>query len=166
MTIDIELRPATASDAHQIYEWRNDPFIVARSSTRTTVSRQEHDRWFSASLRSSDRMLFVIMIEASPSGLVRFDRTSTRDAVISVYLPESRTGRGHGVAAIKAGVVEIARRWNVDNIVACVREDNRAGQKAFRKAGFQHGNRAPACPADHIGFRLTLSNQEGGRRFG
>ena len=82
----VELRPANPSDVELVFRWRNDPIIVARSSSQTTVLPEEHRRWFSASLQDPHRLLFIIAIDSSPSGLIRFDKIDAESAVISVYL--------------------------------------------------------------------------------
>lgn len=154
----VELRPANPSDVELVFRWRNDPIIVARSSSQTTVSLEEHRRWFSASLQDPHRLIFIIAIDSSPSGLIRFDKIDAESAVISVYLQAAQTGKGIGVEAIKAGARAVSQRWKIGKLVACVRPENEPGKKAFIKAGFTRTDSEPTCTADHIAFCLIIAD--------
>jgi RimJ/RimL family protein N-acetyltransferase len=150
------LRPAAIEDCEIIFRWRNDPFIVARGSTRKTVSWEEHSVWFRDSLAMPERRaLWVVEEDGEPIGLVRFDRDAPTAATIGVYLVQERTGRGSGVSAIRRGCEEIRKRWPVNEITACVRADNSAAMKAFVKAGFERAIIAAPCPECHHRFTLT-----------
>jgi RimJ/RimL family protein N-acetyltransferase len=133
----VRLRPATAEDCRLIFGWRNDPFIIARGSKQTAVAWAEHSAWFAESLAVADRRrLFIVERGGVPVGLVRFDREVASSTTISVYLAQEHTGRGVGVAAIKAGCRRIREEWDVRRILALIRNDNAASLKAFVKAGF------------------------------
>lgn len=151
----ITLRPAEIGDAETVFQWRNDPFILARGSSRRTVSWVEHQKWFTETLEGSSRKIFVILHDAQPIGQVRFDQTCESDCVISVYLLRKFTGRGFGIQAIRRGCAAILKDWNISRVIACVRSDNSAGHSAFRKAGFGESDEIGLCPAGHRTFFLA-----------
>ncbi|MGQ0662588.1 MAG: GNAT family N-acetyltransferase [Pseudomonadota bacterium] len=155
----VGLRPAAPADESLVLGWRNDPFIIARGSSRASVSREDHRAWFAASLAGDDRLLLIVEIDGVPAGLVRFDRAG-RDAVISIYLVEAYTGRGHGILALHRAVAMAAERWRSARITAVVRADNVPGHKAFRKAGFRHG----PGPPGHVSFVRRMDGESHGPR--
>lgn len=151
----VALRPACESDAEKLLSWRNDPFIVARTSSGRAVARDEHMAWFRDSLAMPDRrLIWIVERAAQPIGAVRADRAEPDTAVISVHLIESEIGHGFGVEAIRIGCAEAFRHWRIGQIVACVRDDNPPSQRAFLRAGFEESTTS-ACPAAHRTFRLA-----------
>jgi RimJ/RimL family protein N-acetyltransferase len=136
-------------DAKLVFGWRNDPFIVERGSSQKTVTWNEHTRWFQATVSGLQRRMFIIEIEAEAAGQVRFDRIDDESCVVSAYLLERFTGQGRGVEAIRQGCERIFDEWPVARILACVRDDNAAGQTGFRKAGFGLTKPSELCRANH-----------------
>jgi RimJ/RimL family protein N-acetyltransferase len=154
VTNTLGLRSAVLEDAERIYLWRNDPFIVARSSSQRTVDWNEHLLWFSEALRNNARLILIVQLENCPIGLVRFDRYDAMSAVISVYLMEKHTGRGYGLEVIRRGCRTVFERWDVSRVTAHVRSDNAPAQSAFMKAGFCSDSSGSRCPAGHVSLSL------------
>ena len=140
-----------------ILQWRNEEFIVARSSSRRRITAEEHARWFERVLTQREPLVFVVEHRSEAVGLVRFDRLAAAEsAVISVFLLEGHTGQGIGVEAIRLGCEMARETWPVRRIVACVRQENRPASAAFQKAGFGACRAANQdCPADHKCFELN-----------
>lgn len=149
------LRPAGPDDAHRLYDWRNDEFIVERSTSRRKVTEAEHHAWFAATLADADRRLAIVEIGGEAAGLVRFDRTGGI-AVISVYLLEPYTGAGYGTRAIAEATDAILKDWG-GAVHAHVRAENAAGQKSFLRAGFAPLPDGASIPDGHVGFVRTAA---------
>jgi RimJ/RimL family protein N-acetyltransferase len=148
----LRLRPATPADMEQIFEWRNDPDIVSRSSSGRTVTREEHCRWFSRAIADPATLFYVIELDGVPAGQARFERrASANEAVISVYLLAAHAGKGHGRIAIRTACGEAIRKWQVERVIAHVRQDNSAAMRAFTASGFAQGADAGA-PAGHATY--------------
>jgi len=160
----VSLRAATNSDARLVFGWRNDPFIVERGSSQKTVTWEEHEKWFQATVNGPERKMFIAEVDGKPAGQVRFDRMGSGSdrCVVSAYLLERFTGRGLGVEAIRQGCERIFRQWPVMQVIACVRRDNAAGLAGFQKAGFKEQTGDCGCPADH--FSLVLRRPTGAAR--
>jgi RimJ/RimL family protein N-acetyltransferase len=153
---EVALRAATAADVRTIFEWRNDPFLIERSTSRQPVEWEQHQEWFAETLKGDSRRMFIIVVAGENAGQVRFDRHDETTSVISVYLEEQFTGRGFGIAAIQQGAAWLWKEWpGVKRIVACVRKDNPPASSAFRKAGFQEEAGNGVCPENHWSFVLT-----------
>ena len=152
---EVQLRPATPADARTIFEWRNDPFLIARSTSGNRVAWEQHRAWFEESLKGTVRRIFVITWAGQSVGQVRFDLHDPHTAVISVYVLEAYVGKGIGIAAIHAGCAWVWRQWaEVSRIVACVRMDNQPARSAFGKAGFEADSNLDLCPQNHWSFVL------------
>jgi len=146
----VRLRPVVEEDVDLVFTWRNDPFIVALGSLQQTVTFDEHRAWFRQSLLDRNRLLFIIEAADENVGLVRFDRESESTATISAYLLERFTGKGYGPPAIREGCNRAMQIWTIEKVIACVREENRASQSGFRKAGFEREETLAACPSNHV----------------
>jgi RimJ/RimL family protein N-acetyltransferase len=156
MTAELILRPATMQDVRKIFEWRNAPEIVMRSTTGRPVSWDEHQAWFGETINGTSRRLFVLVRGDDELGQVRFDRKNGM-AVISVYLLERFTGRGLGIQAIRRGCERIAREWGVRRIIAHVQDGNLRGKRAFAKCGFVEQPVTQECPPNHRRYVVELS---------
>ncbi|WP_424096603.1 GNAT family N-acetyltransferase [Moorena producens] len=132
----VSLRLATLEDAKIIFDWRNDPWIVSLSSSQKTVTWQDHVAWLSKVLKDHNYQIYLIEHEGMDIGSVRFERKTMDSCDISVYLVREQTGRGLGVEAIRQGCQEIIVDWNVKQIWAKIRDNNRHSKSAFQKAGF------------------------------
>lgn len=158
MTASSGLRPAVVDDMEQIFHWRNNPFLMKRSTSQMPVTWDEHRSWFSRALQDPDRKILIVIQDEEPIGQVRFDRNGDI-AVISVYLVEEKTGKGLGIAAIRRGTEAAFNEWPLRRVIACVRNDNLNAARAFEKAGYkasQEGSKV--CPEAH--FTFTVSRED------
>jgi RimJ/RimL family protein N-acetyltransferase/SAM-dependent methyltransferase len=143
------LRPATLEDTQRIFEWRNDPWIVSLSTSRRTVTFEEHQQWMRKILGSQEHLLFVIVPEGGlGAGTARVEQHN-HQAVITIYLLRQFTGQGLGVRAIREACAKAFAHWPVESIHAYIRGDNQPSLSAFSKAGFARADSSPDCPADH-----------------
>lgn|ERR1035437_1140742 len=133
----LNIREFEINDAPTVFNWRNEPYIVNLGSLKKGVTWDEHLNWFKNTLKGTDRRAFILQINNTPAGQVRFDRETQDSCFISVYLIEEFSGKGYGIEFIKLGSKKIFSEWkNIKNIYALVKMDNTVGQKAFIKADF------------------------------
>ena len=150
----VALRRARLDDMGIVFNWRNDPFILDRSSSRKAVGEAEHERWFTRMISDPDCLFFIIELDGIPLGQIRLERETPEQCVVSIYLVESQTGHGHGPASIRLAREAAWQTWPVKRIVAQVRDDNLPGQRAFAAAGFERVNIATPI-ASHRSFVST-----------
>jgi RimJ/RimL family protein N-acetyltransferase len=148
----ISLRAATAADAKMIFGWRNDPVIVRMGSSQRPVTWAEHEEWFSQSITSGKRRIFIVEKDGLAIGQVRFDLVANSECVISAYLLAQFTGRGWGVEAMRSACEMIFEIWPIQLVSACVRAENKAVQSALGKVGFEE-IASKAAPG-HKAFQL------------
>lgn len=158
MRITIGLRPVVPGDMERIFEWRNNPFLMKRSTSQAPVTWEEHRSWFGHALQNPDQKLLMILQGEEPIGQIRFDRHGTI-AVISVYLVEEKTGKGLGIEAVRRGTQAAFTEWPLAAVIACVRSDNVNAARAFVKAGYKESKEEVAvCPEAH--FTFTASRED------
>jgi RimJ/RimL family protein N-acetyltransferase len=148
--MSVFIRPVNLDDMRQIFEWRNDPFIVARSSSQCAVSLKEHRVWFDHILVSKEVLPFIVEIFGQSAGHLRFDLEDDGVCLITAYLLSAYTGKGYGVESIRQGCELARQEWPSVRVMAQVREENLAGRSAFLKAGFK----PQAAGQGHLTFWL------------
>lgn len=155
--MSVQLRPINETDRDIVFLWRNDPFIVERSTSRRNVSLEEHKTWFNRLLANKDVLAFIIEDEGQPIGHIRF-KLENDCCIITIYLLQENTGKGYGVDAIQTGCKFAQDHWPKNSIVAYVRKDNALGRSGFLKAGFSPSNEP--CPSGHIALVLNRNVEE------
>lgn len=140
MTGETTLRPARAADAGWTHALRNMPHIREASLDPCAIPFEGHSRWWTAALADPDRLLCVIVHDGEDVGVLRLDREDDA-AEVSIYTRPGLSGRGVGRQAILAGVALARERLGVRRIVATIRDENLASQRAFAAAGFSQGER-------------------------
>lgn len=160
---NLSLRLAVPDDMEMLFRWRNDPWIVALSSSRREVTREEHARWFREALDRDRHLLFIVRADSREIGTVRIDRQPDTKGVLSIYLLKAETGKAYGVKAIRLACEQAFDSWpDLGCVLAVVREGNRPSIGAFSRAGF-----TPDIPREaaqgHIGMQLQRPNRAGTR---
>ena len=115
----ISYRPATASDAQRLFEWRNDRLTREMSRSAELIEWRDHLHWLEDRLARREPHLYIAEFEGRPIGSFRLDG----DSVSYTIAPDCR---GHGYATTLLALVrkdfgkkraEIFRR-NVPSIKA------------------------------------------------
>jgi len=91
-------------------------------------------------LKDENRLVYVIEHDASPVGIVRFDRTATdqSQAEVGIYLLPPYLHKGIGSFALQKAILMMLQRWpNLQRVKAKVRSDNTASIGFFKKFSFQ-----------------------------
>lgn len=145
----LELRDANEADGDLIYRWSNDPATRKASFSSEPIAWSDHLDWMRARLADPNAMQFIATdLAGDLVGLVRFD--CARDtAVISIVVAPERRGRGWGPALIEAGCSEVTSRRPSTRVVAKIRHDNIASQRAFVAADFDQDPSIDGHPLEY-----------------
>lgn len=137
-SLPLTLRAMSGDDVDLLFEWRNRPEIVVRSTSGREVAHVEHASWCQRLLASPDNLPFIIVVGGKPAGHVRFVPDARRPTawLVSIYLVQPYSGRGLGPRALEMACVEAFRRLPAERIVAEVLSDNTRSVAAFQRAGF------------------------------
>lgn len=120
-----------------IYEWRNHESVRATALDSSPLDYDAHVKWFTNVLQNPNKHLLMIELQHRPVGVIRLDVDGAQ-AVISIYLDPSLTGKGIGTRALTQ-----IDDWIRDNLTtvqqihATVLAKNSKSQHAFVKSGYQ-----------------------------
>ena len=133
----LTLREAVASDARLLFDWVNDPVVRAQSFTQTMIPWEDHQRWFARKLADTRCLLWIALdARGRPVGQVRFDLGDDASAIISIAIAPECRGQGYGATAIALACEALRARRAALTVIAYIRRDNVASQRAFSRAGF------------------------------
>jgi RimJ/RimL family protein N-acetyltransferase len=150
------LRPATASDAELLLEWRNDPKTREASFQQEPIGVEEHRAWLAGRLDDPDSALLVIEIDGKPAGSIRLDRHGDEEAEIHIVVAPGRRGGGLASMALDLASERAAELLGVRRVRARVKPGNEASLRAFHSAGFK-----PAGEADDVVELVRPSGSRG-----
>jgi len=157
----IILRRALLADSDFLFSLRNDPVVIATSSSGTGVRIDEHVEWLTRVLKSDVHLLSIIESRHSAEriGFSRLDKRDQSDAVISVAIVTSWRNRSLGSASIEDTARLGFEHWEgLRRILAYVKIENKASETAFERGGFQ---REEFCDLEgHHLFSLERSGFE------
>lgn len=98
-TQKVTLRPASMEDEALLLQWRNDPFSRSQILDSHEVSPSEHHIWLKNTLQDPNRILYIVLANLKPMGMVRADQTKHGYELSWNIAPEAR-GHGIGKAAL------------------------------------------------------------------
>jgi UDP-2,4-diacetamido-2,4,6-trideoxy-beta-L-altropyranose hydrolase len=133
-TVDLHLRPATASDCDLVYRINAHPAVRRWSFTSGAIGLEEHRRWFAAKLANPACRLFIAEDEGEPVGVLRYDLAGD-EATVSIAIDPRWHSRGYGTAVLRAGSALIGDR--AARLRALIKPDNLASIRVFASAGYR-----------------------------
>lgn len=136
-TLSCTVRRAVPDDCDMLFTWRNTPWVIGLGASQRTVEAEEHRRWFAETLTGEKRELFIIEIDDTPSGIVRYDLLSDDNAEISIYLMPARSGRGYGRQVLLSTASEFMVRRGISRVIARVLPQNMRSARFFGNLGFR-----------------------------
>lgn len=136
---NLRLRDAQMADCEKVFAWRNDPRLIAVSSSGETVDWETHQAWFSRKVRDPKEIFLVIeACDGEAIGVIRLDSKSRGVRTINIYLDPDRSGKGLGPRALEMAVeAAYTRDSALRTIEAVVGVDNRRSRSMFEALGFQ-----------------------------
>jgi RimJ/RimL family protein N-acetyltransferase len=153
--VNVALRAATAEDCERTWRWANDPETRAASFNSAPIERADHERWFSSSLGSPVRALWIAELDGSSIGILRLDRCAPERAEIGVTVAPERRGQGLALPLLQAGVHR-ARSLGLEQLVARIRPTNERSLRSFVRAGFRAAGREVVAGQDALRYELRL----------
>jgi HAD superfamily hydrolase (TIGR01509 family) len=129
-------------DARMIMEWRNDPQTLAMSFHRAPKAWNQFRREFLAEYFDDPELPpQFARCDGERVAFLRFNRiphrwdSARRCCDIGINVEPSRRGRGIGSAVLRA-LRPLLNAFEIDDVIAEIRVENRASQRVFEKAGF------------------------------
>lgn len=133
----IHVRLATADDAANMFQWRNDSSVREVSRSSRQIEWEEHRQWLAAALADPARIVLIGEQEDAPAGVVRFDIDHDEDAEVSIYLAPEKQSSGLGASLLHAAEQWLgAHRPQVRLISAYVHAGNERSRRLFEGCGY------------------------------
>lgn len=132
----LTLREASAADAADILNWRNDPVTRAMSRRTDLIDRQAHLQWFASALHDPTKLVLVAVASGSKVAIARFDMLAPRVWEVSINLNPAHRGKGLS-RAVLSGALEAMKARHPTKIVAEIKPINRVSRHLFEACGFR-----------------------------
>jgi UDP-2,4-diacetamido-2,4,6-trideoxy-beta-L-altropyranose hydrolase len=132
------IRTASHDDVYTYFEWANDPEVRRNSFTSDSISFDDHNKWFNASLQSKENSFYILSTNQKiPVASIRF-KIDGVGAVLSYLIDKRFRGLGLGKTVLEEGTNRFfLENRNVTRVTGLVKEENIASIKAFQSSGFE-----------------------------
>ena len=133
-----ELRYAKITDLQTTFGWINNPIIREFSFNKNKVSLKDHAIWFFTTLENHNCEYYLLEVQGTSAGTIRFDIEEDGSARINYLLDPNFTGKGLGTYLLKEGINFLQEnRPLVTKVYGHVFKENIGSVKIFEKLFFQ-----------------------------
>ncbi|WP_157983101.1 GNAT family N-acetyltransferase [Psychroflexus aestuariivivens] len=127
----LEYRRIISDDVDVFYEWANDKEVRSNSLNSEPIKYEDHIKWFSSKLESTQTEIYIFNSEKMPVGQVRLD---LEDGFWEIDYSVDKKYRGLGLG--KSMISMITHSNPLKNFKALVKEENKASKKVFENLNF------------------------------
>ncbi len=128
-------RFANTSDVELYFDWANDDLVRSNSFVQQKITHEDHVAWFNRKLNSSSCKFYLFIKNGEPAGQVRIDLAGN-EVVIGVSVDKAYRGMGLSSKMIEQASDHYLQNNTNNEIIAYIKEENKASYKSFRQAGF------------------------------
>jgi len=138
-SIKMNFRKAVADDVQLVYSWAIDPEVRRFSNSKSEIPWQDHVQWFNKKISDPLCTYFIIEIDNTPVGQIRFDLSEEEQGayIISYLIDKNWRGKGLGNSVLTKGLQKLIGTCAVKKAIGYVQDFNTASVKAFNHAGFR-----------------------------
>lgn len=130
------LRDVLAEDMDLLYEWANDLAVRNNSFSTARITYEEHKEWFIHLLSRNDCKQYIYVYDNEPIGQVRITISGDK-AEVGYSICAEKRGMGHGKNLLQLLYSRVrADIPNIKKLVAKVKPENIASQRAFLEVGY------------------------------
>ena len=151
--MEIILRKATATDSEQVLSWRNELSTIPWMASKSTLSFEEHNRWFQSAVNDLSCLLLIIEADHEPAGQLRYNLDPQflgNAAKVSINITEKLHGKGIASKAFSKGHDLVLSEYFAQQVFARIRKDNIGSIKAMEKAGYTQQGQIEVHGEPHI----------------
>lgn len=135
----IELVDCAEEHRWTLLEWRTSDQVARYMYDQRTITREEHDSWFSALLERRDRRGWVVTAGGRPVGACFVTEHSPQDrrATFGMYLADpAARGRGAGTAALHLLCERVFSELDLHKLRGEALDFNKPAIATYRRLGF------------------------------
>ena len=130
----VTLRLAEAFDSDWLLALQSRPETRRFALNPQVPSKTEHAAWYERAMENPDRLLAIVVCDGVSGGMIRIDRSASKEASfeVSIAIAPELHGRGLGGATLSLlrQVVPSA------DLIASVLPENHASRSLFTRAGY------------------------------
>lgn len=131
------IRRATEEDCELLFQWANDSLVRQNSFSSTPISWEEHTAWYADLRKRADCGQYIYLCEEEPVGQARVT-VSGEEAEVGYSICAASRGMGHGTRILQMLADAVKKDFpQVKTMVAKVKTENTASQKAFEHIGYR-----------------------------
>ncbi len=120
-----------------LFDWRNHPSTRSSSFDKNELSLADHEKWFYNALNSNSIITYILEVEGTPVGAIRFDLEDRQVAKINYLIDPSQQGKGFGTEILDLGVKKIFQEnLKIKKVYGYVLRENLASLRIFEKLSF------------------------------
>lgn len=155
--IGARLRPVTASDTQQIFDWRNQPHIRAASHTQAPLVWQDHVAWAGRALQRKETFWRIYQEGGHDLGAVMVTNQGGGLCQWSFYIGAPDAPRGAGGRMLAMVLGELPAVTDALIIEGEVLEGNAASARLHQRLGFVQ---VPSGKEGVLVFRRQICDQQ------
>lgn len=131
-------RKVTLSDCQEIYDWENEISNRRMSFNSNLFTFEDHIKWFSDSLKSESRFMYIFSCDEGRIGLVRFDKLSKYFYESSIILnPKFRGLKLSSFALNSCTSLFLHDNQQIKSLYSYIRIENIASISCFINSGYK-----------------------------
>lgn len=125
------LRNVTQQDIELLFEWANDYAVRKNSFNTEQILFEDHVRWFNKMMSDEDVLQFIMMVDDTPVGQIRFV-INKDEAEIGYSIAKEYRGKGYGHKILQLSTALVSEEYpGIHKLIAKVKPDNAASNKLF-----------------------------------
>ena len=128
----LTLELATEKDVKLLFDWANDLEVRTNAFNSNAILWEDHLKWVQSKLRNPNCKIFILRLNGSPVGQIRFDFINDFWE-IDYSIDKFYRGKGFGKKIIDFGVSKFKKS---SLILGKVKKSNLASIKVFQQLGF------------------------------
>lgn len=130
-TLFLKIRSSSHEDCEYLFKWANDEDVRRNAFNSVPIPWEQHKEWFFKKISDINTKIFILELENTPVGQVRFEKESDYWKIDYSIKKEFR-GKGFGTILLEKSIPEIN-----GTLKACVKIENVGSIKVFEKLGFR-----------------------------
>ena len=133
---DLILRKAQPEDYMLVFALANDVKVRENAFSSSRITEEDHVQWYDDRLKVEDSPFYLAFSNNEFVGYVRYDKTEVRgEQVVTIAITEQWRGKRIATWLLRESAKSVFA-GGADSIVAWVKPENSASQRAFQKAGY------------------------------
>ena len=132
----LKLREINSLDSKLLFNWVNETAVRFNSINKSQISWDNHELWFQNQLNNSSSYIFVLEMNETPVGQIRFDLLNNKYEV-DYSIDKKYRGKGFGTQIIEKAIYKNKKLKKGIEIIAKVNVSNLGSIKVFTKLGFK-----------------------------